>query len=301
MGKTVYKWIHWWGEVNLAPIMFKEILALCLVAHVATAIPQWNYWTYHQPLVYQPLAHTQPMPVYSFQHFKSAITGHMGPQKVTTYNKVLPYAIDFDDPRFFIEFCEDNFRYFGIGFDLMDLNKDGKVSYSEVSHFTDDEGEWQNFVYKTATNLNIKHAYESDDLTVLYAKVGSLAASRFNEYDKNNDNVLDMAEFFDYLAMVYDAVAFYTRALRDLDGDNDLIEQKEWDCTYYQIDHDECDVDAYEQTLISGMIGNDGDSVLTFDEFRNVMKFYKQVAKQFERLEIFCQNADEVDEYPSRV
>ena len=85
----------------------------------------------------------------------------MGPQKVTTYNKVLPYAIDFDDPRFFIEFCEDNFRYFGIGFDLMDLNKDGKVSYAEVSHFTDDEDEWENFLYYgIATSLFLKHEYE---------------------------------------------------------------------------------------------------------------------------------------------
>lgn len=238
------------------------------------------------------------MPVYSFQHFKSAITGHMGPQKVTTYNKVLPYAIDFDDPRFFIEFCEDNFRYYGIGFDLMDLNKDGKVSYSEVSHFTDDEDEFESFMYEIETSLQDERQEEdTDDYEVLFAKVGSLAASRFNEYDKNNDNVLDMAEFFDYLAMVYDAVAFYTRALRDLDGDNDLIEQKEWDCTYYQIYDDECDIDAYEQTLISGMIGNDGDEVLTFDEFRNVMSFYKQVAKQFEKLDVFCQNADEVDTY----
>ena len=74
------------------------------------------------------------------------------------------------------------------------------------------------------------------------------------------------------------------------------------------------------------MIGNDGDEVLTFDEFRqvlkllcqnlvmdnvgfkldlktqvilyrNVMSFYKQVAKQFEKLDVFCQNADEVDTY----
>jgi len=278
--------------------MLKEIIALCLVAHVANAIPQWNYWTYHQPLVYQPLAHTQPMPVYSFQHFKSAITGHMGPQKVTTYNKVLPYAIDFEDPRFFIEFCEDNLRFYGLGFDKMDLNKDGKVSYAEVSHYTDDEDEWEDFLeYTLGTDLFDERQEEDvDDWSYFYAKVGSMAAARFNEHDRNNDNVLDMAEFFDYLTMVYDAASFYTRALRDVDGDNDLIEQKEWDCSYDQLHDEECDLDSYEQTLISGMIGNDGDSVLTFDEFRNVMSFYKQVAKQFENLEVFCIGADEIEE-----
>lgn len=199
---------------------------------------------------------------------------------------------------FFLEFCEDNFRFYGLGFDLMDLNKDGKVSYTEVSHFTEDDDNWQTFLEDgIGTNLfDYRQEEDVDDWTYMYAKVASIAASRFNEYDKNNDNVLDMAEYFDYLTMVYDAIAFYARALRDTEnGDNDLIEQKEWDCSYYQIDNDECDLDSYEQTLISGMIGNDGDSVLTFDEFRNVMSFYKQVAKQFEKLDVFCQGADEVD------
>lgn len=77
----------------------------------------------------------------------------MGPQKVTTYNKVLPYAIDFEDPRFFLEFCEDQFRYYGLGFDLMDLNKDGKVSYTEVSTFTDDEAAFSDFILDIATAL----------------------------------------------------------------------------------------------------------------------------------------------------
>jgi len=38
------------------------------------------------------------------------------------------------------------------------------------------------------------------------------------------------------------------------------------------------------------MIGNDGDGVLTLEEYRKVMAFYKQVAIQFEKIEFFCQN-----------
>jgi len=276
--------------------MIKEILVACLVAHVAHASPQWNYWTYtqpvvHQPVVHQPLVYTQQWPVtYTYQHFKAALTGTLGTQKVTTYNKVIPYAVDFEDPRFFIEFCEPPNRYFGLGFHAMDKNNDGKVSFNEMSELTNaDESDWRTFMYTIETELQDEIQEEEGDYELMFAYTQQLAQTRFNDYDKNNDNILDMNEFFGYLSMIQDAVAFYFRALKDSNGDNNLISQNEWDCTHDQIEDDDCDPDKYDQTLISGMIGNNGDSALTFDEYRNVMSFYKQVAQQFEKFEYFCQ------------
>ena len=82
-----------------------------------------------------------------------SVTGYAGTQKVTTYNKVVPYAFDFEDPRFFLEFCEGKHRFYGLGFHLMDTNNDGKVSFSEVSVFTQDPTEFKNWIYAVETSL----------------------------------------------------------------------------------------------------------------------------------------------------
>jgi len=247
---------------------------------------------YHtSPVVYQ-----QPATFYTYQNFKSALTGYAGTQKVTTYNKVIPYAFDFEDHRFFIEFCEGKHRFYGLGFHLMDENNDGKVSFGEVSAFTQDFDKFEAWIFDVETNLqdDIQEEYGDEDL--MFSKVAYLASTEFNSCDINNDNVLNMREFYDFMEMIHDGVAFYFRALKDTNGNNELIEQHEWDCSHDQIENDACDPDSYDQTLISGMIGNDGDDVLTFQEYRKVMSFYKQVAVQFEKFEYFCQN-DQLEEY----
>ena len=82
-----------------------------------------------------------------------SVTGHAGTQKVTTYNKVVPYAMDFQDPRFFLEFCEGRHRFYGLGFYLMDANNDGKVSFAEVSVFTQDLPGFKAWMYDVETTL----------------------------------------------------------------------------------------------------------------------------------------------------
>ena len=90
-----------------------------------------------------------------------SVTGYAGTQKVTTYNKVVPYAFDFEDPRFFIEFCEGKHRFYGLGFHLMDTNNDGKVSFGEVSVITQDPTEFQNWISYVETSLQFEIQIDS--------------------------------------------------------------------------------------------------------------------------------------------
>ena len=66
-------------------------------------------------------------------------------------------------------------------------------------------------------------------------KIGSMFLIKFNAADADNDQSLDMNEFADYATILYDAIGFYSKALRDSNGDNEKIEQNEWDCTQAQI------------------------------------------------------------------
>merc|ERR1712020_266546 len=73
-------------------------------------------------------------------------------------------------------------------------------------------------------------------------------------------------------------IGFYSKALRKTNGDNAKIEQDEWDCT--RADITACAPNQYDQSKIEDMVGNDGDNMLSFAEYRNVMQFYENVAKQ---------------------
>ena len=72
----------------------------------------------------------------------------------------------------------------------------------------------------------------------------------FNDADANNDQILDLNEFYNYGTVLYDAIAFLKIALRDANQDNDKIEQNEWDCTFEDIDNGDCDSSALDQTLV---------------------------------------------------
>ena len=62
--------------------------------------------------------------------------------------------------------------------------------------------------------------------------------SLFHKCDANNDNIMNMDEFFAFGQHMYEAFAFFLRATRDhLDANGDpddtgfdIIMQKEWDC-----------------------------------------------------------------------
>ena len=80
---------------------------------------------------------------------------------------------------------------------------------------------------------------------------------KFNAADADNDQSLDMNEFADYATILYDAIGFYEKALRDRNSasatfDDEKIAQNEWDCTQIDISStpSTCNPNVYDQTLV---------------------------------------------------
>ena len=95
-------------------------------------------------------------------------------------------------------------------------------------------------------------------------KIGSILLIKFNAADADNDQSLDMNEFADYATILYDAIGFYTKALRDRDPtsktfDDEKIHQNEWDCTAAQIKGgtatNKCEPNLYDVTKVCLDVG----------------------------------------------
>ena len=89
----------------------------------------------------------------------------------------------------------------------------------------------------------------------IYDHLVAILLPKFNDADADNDQSLDMNEFADYAQILYDAIGFYTKALRDTDTtsktfDNEKITQNEWDCTSKAITDNTCSPNAYDQTKV---------------------------------------------------
>ena len=84
-------------------------------------------------------------------------------------------------------------------------------------------------------------------------KIGSILLIKFNAADADNDQSLDMNEFAHYATILYDAIGFYSKALRNSKAGHDpeKIEQIEWDCTKAQIDSATgCTPNKYDVTKV---------------------------------------------------
>ena len=75
----------------------------------------------------------------------------------------------------------------------------------------------------------------------------------FNSMDENNDQNLDINEFFNFAQELANANDFYEKALLDDSGDSEVITQNEWECTKDQITKNECDTKQFspDRTLVS--------------------------------------------------
>ena len=75
----------------------------------------------------------------------------------------------------------------------------------------------------------------------------------FQAMDENNDQNLDINEFFNFAQELADANDFYEKALLDESGDDEVISQNEWECTKDQITNSECDTIQFspDRTLVS--------------------------------------------------
>jgi len=213
---------------------------------------------------------------------EAAVTGHFP----GTNQKVTPYwgAVNFDSPRYFKAFCDEKERRFGRLFNPFDVNGDGQITFGEVNEAS---LKWDATPGDAtpaeepalAIRNELAEAWKDDPLeNKIETKIGEILLIKFNVADADNDQSLDMNEFADYATILYDAIGFYSKALRKTNGDNEKIEQDEWDCT--RADITACAPNQYDQSKIEDMVGNDGDNMLSFAEYRNVMQFYENVAKQ---------------------
>jgi len=253
--------------------MLRLVLSCLLATQFVDSKPQFQYW--HQP--YQPYHYTQyALPIYPTNYLtEAAVTGHFP----GTNQKVTPYwgAVNFDSPRYFQAFCDEKNRKFGVLFNAFDVNGDGQVTFGEVNKAS--------LGTNAAPMTELENAWDNNDglEADIRAKIQSILLIKFNAADADNDQSLDMNEFADYATILYDAIGFYTKALRNSKApfDDEKIEQTEWDCTKKQIDGTPgCTPNLYDVTKIKDMVGNDGDEMLSFAEYRNVMQFYKNVAHQ---------------------
>ena len=75
----------------------------------------------------------------------------------------------------------------------------------------------------------------------------------FQSMDVNNDQNLDINEFFNFAQELANANDFYEKALLDDSGDGEVITQNEWECTKDQITKNECDTKQFspDRTLVS--------------------------------------------------
>ena len=94
----------------------------------------------------------------------------------------------------------------------------------------------------------------------IYDHLVAILLPKFNDADADNDQSLDMNEFADYAQILYDAIGFYTKALRDRDPtsktfDDEKIHQNEWDCTSKAITDNTCSPNAYDQTKVGLNVG----------------------------------------------
>ena len=135
---------------------------------------------------------------------------------------------------------------------------------------------------------------------IMEAMIGEVM-SLFHKSDANNDNIMNMDEFFGFAQHMYDASAFFLRSTRVNADDTgfDVIEQKEWDCAQNEngdgLEYPNCNSNAADGQIlvrkhlslvilegllwiivhdlfvsiqIADMVGNaDGDNVLTLWEF----------------------------------
>jgi len=137
---------------------------------------------------------------------------------------------------------------------------------------------------------------------------GLLLASKlldlFQGADINNDNCLDMNEFWTFGSHLWDGAHFFLISTRTLDEDGipeiegeSKISQTEWDCAQNADedghDLDNCNPSESQQLLLSAMPGNnlDGDSeTLNLPEFKSIWNTMLLKAKASPFFDGYCKN-----------
>jgi len=285
---------------------FREVLLACLLGLSVEAI---------KPLYHHPVYN---MPVYAHQPL-----GYSIPSK-TQVQKITPYAGNGDKGvHFWSMLCQVAHRPVAKLWDAFDADTDGLISFNEMNGASSCayDGPTRECYWVAVMAPEILRKSISDGPVVgdgpgedaaemiLYMLMDQVRPL-FYKWDLNNDNVLDMDEFFNFAHSMFDAAEFYhisTRGYYDSDGNTDplnpdegtfprrwtVITQDEWDCKqnsdFTGLDPENCDPDN-TQTLIEDMDGNNGDGELTLWEWFDVLANFQRKAKNSNHFEDYCKS-----------
>jgi len=145
--------------------------------------------------------------------------------------------------------------------------------------------------------------YDGQAFYAMYLLAGKLN-DLFHISDVDNDNCLDMNEFWTFGSHLWDSAQFFLMSTRTLDEDgypveedNDKISQIEWDCSQNEDETghepENCNPNEGQQLLLSEMPGNNMDAdiySLNLPEFKWVYSHLLMRAKNSPYWEGFCGN-----------
>jgi len=268
--------------------MLKEVLLSCLLGLTAKALevkPLYHHPVYNVP-VYP--VHAQPYVIPKQQ------VAPKQTHKVTTYAQK-----DDVGTYFWFDMCHLPYRKVAALFDAFDTDFNGMVSFPEANAASlcnvlagDDPN--CNFVHNVLEEeIENRDEWDGQDAYMKQMLVNNIL-SLFHITDVNNDNLLNMDEFFKFANYLYDVIMFSLRSTRDLDETKfDVISQQEWDCRQ-NVDEDGLDYPncnpspSTGQLAISSMPGNNGDDELDLWEFISVKAWLIKKAKASVHYHDYC-------------
>merc|ERR1712241_1556437 len=221
--------------------------------------------------------------------------------------------------RFWQSLCMVSQRDMASLFDGFDMDKNGLISQNEiaaaslcsssldtrkrkapVSQYlaeTEPNCDWLNgasgpsqiyhYIYWRAVSVGSQGVFAS-----IY-KLDGQFLDLFHATDINNDNCLDMNEFWNFGSHLWDSIEFYIRSTSNPDDEEDplgdRISQLELNC--FGQDISECNPNEGQQILLSEMPNMDGDpNSLNLAEFKSAIHDWRLKAKNSPYFEGYCKN-----------
>lgn len=263
--------------------MLKEVLVTCLLGSLGA-----------QGMNVKPLYHhpVYNVPVYPYHGYAVAAAKQAPQTKVTSYAKVSNHGT-----HFWQAFCWESDRKIAELFSYFDLDHNGIVSFPELNsaslcNVLEAEDEHCNWIHDTHLGDEIVQWSEYDGQDqYMKREVVEHVLELFHHYDHNDDNLLNMDEFWEFGNGLYDTWNFAHYATRDIthideeEEDFDIITQDEWDCIQTVeedgLEYPQCNPSpANGQLLIEELVGNDDhDDHLTLWEFFAVKAHLLKQAK----------------------
>jgi len=274
--------------------MLKEVLVTCLLGSLSAQAMNVK------PLYHHPVYN---VPVYPYHGYALA-TAKQAPQtKVTTYAKASNAGT-----HFWETFCKISDRDIKGLFSWFDTDHNGIVSFPELNfaslcNVLEGEDEHCGWIHESHLGEEVE-AWSEWDGQDQYMKREIVASvlELFHHFDHNDDNLLNMDEFWEFGSGLYDTWNFAhysTRDLSNLDEEGeafDVITQDEWDCIQNVeedgLDYPQCNPSpANGQLLIEELVGNDDhDDELTLWEFFAVQAHFLKEAHNSVHWYDYCPN-----------